>query len=57
MGVYEEKMEVDGQNFIYCAQFKEKVQKPSKLEHFQNLLFSEVFGRFLQNGCSKPNFD
>ena len=24
------KLAVDGQNFIYCTQFQEKVQKPSK---------------------------
>ena len=35
--------EADGQNVIYCAHFKEKVPKPSKIEHFPN---SAIFGVF-----------
>ena len=28
------KLAVDGQNYIYCAQFKENVQKPPKIGEF-----------------------
>ena len=37
------KLAVGGQNFIYCVQLKENVQKPSKSERSQ---ISAIFGGF-----------
>jgi hypothetical protein len=51
------KLVLYGQNLFLFIHFLENVQKPSKREHFQNQLFSEVFGRFLENGCIKSNSD
>ena len=41
------KLGVDGQNFIYCVQIQENIQKQSESECFQNSAISEVFGLFL----------
>ena len=51
------KLAVDGQDFIYCVQIQENVQKQSESERFQNSAISEVFGLFLETEHNKLNSD
>ena len=47
------KLAVDCQNFTYCVQFQEKVQKPLKQLNSENAMNLTFFGRFLESEHSK----
>ena len=47
------KLAVDSQNFIYCVQIQENIQKQSESERFQNSAISKVVGLFLETEHNK----